>query len=160
MVIRMHIKSVKAARLDQEHAGCREKVGDIMDNKLKRFLAIAATVTVLNGISYALVPNALLPVYGVEPSAGAVLGFRFVGAALLTFGLTLWFVRESQDWTALRGVLLGAAVGNVVGIVVSLWAIQTGIMNGAGWLFVLTYVIFLLGYVYFLRAGAQKPAVG
>jgi len=131
-----------------------------MDNKLKRFLAIAAIVTVLNGISYALVPNTLLPVYGVEPSAGAALGFRFLGAALLTFGLTLWFVRESHDWTALRSVLLGAAVGNVVGIVVSLWAILTGIMNGTGWLFVLTYVIFLLGYVYFLWTGAQRPAVG
>jgi hypothetical protein len=131
-----------------------------MHNKLKRFLAIAAIVTVLNGISYALVPNSLLPMYGIEPSAGAVLGFRLLGAALLTFGLVLWFVRESHDWTALRGVLLGAAVGNVVGIVVSLWAIRTGIMNGTGWLFVLTYVIFLLGYVYFLWTGAQKPAVG
>jgi hypothetical protein len=80
-----------------------------------------------------------------------------LGAALLSFGLVMWFVRKSHDWTALRGVLLGAAVGNVAGIVVSLWAILTGIMNGMGWLFVLTYVIFLLGYVYFLRAGAQKP---
>jgi len=131
-----------------------------MDNKLKRFLAIAAIVTVLNGVCYALVPNALLPVYGVEPSAGAVLGFRFLGAALLTFGLTLWFVRESHDWTALRSVLLGATVGNVVGIVVSLWAILTGIMNGTGWMFALTYVIFLLGYVYFLWTGAQRPTVG
>jgi hypothetical protein len=131
-----------------------------MDVRLRRFLTIAAIVTVLNGISYALVPTALLPMYGVEPSAGAVLGFRFLGAALLTLGLVLWFVKESHDWTALRGVLLGAAVGNVVGIVVSLWAILTGIMNGTGWLFVLTYVIFLLGYVYFLWTGAQKPAVG
>jgi len=128
-----------------------------MDMRLRRFVAIAAIVTVLNGISYALVPNAVLPMYGVEPGAGAVLGFRLLGAALLSFGLVMWFVRKSHDWTALRGVLLGAAVGNVAGIVVSLWAILTGIMNGMGWLFVLTYVIFLLGYVYFLRAGAQKP---
>jgi len=157
----MHIKSVKAAESDQgKHSTAAQKVGKIMHNKLKRFLAIAAIVTVLNGISYALVPNSLLPMYGIEPSAGAVLGFRLLGAALLTFGLVLWFVRESHDWTALRGVLLGAAVGNVVGIVVSLWAIRTGIMNGTGWLFVLTYVIFLLGYVYFLWTGAQKPAVG
>ncbi|MGA2125026.1 MAG: hypothetical protein ABSG76_02640 [Xanthobacteraceae bacterium] len=131
-----------------------------MVTKLKRFLGIAAIVTVLNGISYALVPSALLPMYGIESSAGAVLGFRLLGAALLTFGLVLWFVRESHDWTALRGLLLGAAVGNAFGIAVSLWAILTGIMNGTGWLFVLTYGIFLAGYAYFLRAGVQTPAAG
>jgi hypothetical protein len=35
-----------------------------VDVKLKRFLGIAAIVTVLNGISYALIPNALLRIYG------------------------------------------------------------------------------------------------
>ncbi len=131
-----------------------------MEHKLKRFLAIAAIVTVLNGIGYALAPNALLPNYGIAPSAGAGLGFRFFGAALLTFGLILWFVRESHDWAALRGVLLGASIGNVIGTIVSLWAIFTGIMNGAGWLFVLTYVVLLAGYLYFLAAGQRKVAPG
>jgi hypothetical protein len=130
-----------------------------MDVRLKRFLAIAAIITVLNGISYVLAPNALLPNYGVEPSAGAALGFRLLGAALLTFGLIMWLVRESHDWIAVRGVLLGAAAGNVVGGIVSLWAVLTGVMNGAGWLFVVTYVAFLLGYVSFLWARARKPAV-
>ncbi len=130
-----------------------------MDIKLKRFLVIAAIITLLNGISYTLALSVLLPNYGVEPSAGAALGFRLFGTALLTFGLILWFVRESPDWTAVRGVLLGAAVGNVVGAIVSLWAILTGVMNGAGWLFVVTYVALLLGYVSFLWARAQKPAV-
>jgi len=129
-------------------------------DKLRLFLGITAVLTVIDGISHALVANALLPIYGIEPGAGAVLGFRLLGATLLTFGLILWFVRESRDWTALRAVLLGAAVGNVVGIVVSLWAILTGIMNGTGWLFVLTYAVYLLGYLYFLRAGAPKPAAG
>ena len=127
-----------------------------MDIRLKRFLAIAAIITLLNGVSYALVPNVLLPNYGIAPSAGAAFGFRLFGAALLTFGLILWFVRESSDWAAIRAVLIGASVGNVVGAVISLWAIFNGVVNGAGWLFVVTYVVLLLGYLASLRAGMRK----
>lgn len=138
----------------------RRRWEDVVEAKLKRFLAIVAIVSVFNGLSYALIPNALLPMYGIEPSPGAALGFRFFGSALLAFGMILWFVRESRDWAALRGVLLGATIGNAAGIVVSVWAILTGVMNSTGYLFPVTYVIFLLGYVYFLWAGAPKPAAG
>jgi hypothetical protein len=129
-----------------------------MDIKRRRFLGIAAIITVLNGVSYTLVPNALLPMYGIAPSAGGALGFRLLGAGLLTFGLILWFQRLSQDVIALRGLLIGATVGNTVGVIVSLWATLTGVMNGSGWLFVVTYAVLLIGYVYFLWQLSNKPA--
>ena len=75
---------------------------------------------------------------------------------MLTFGLILWFVRESSDWAAIRAVLIGASVGNAVGAVISLWAIFNDVVNGAGWLFVVTYVVLLLGYLASLRAGMRK----
>lgn len=131
-----------------------------MENiKRRRFLGIAAIITLLNGLGYTLVPNALLPTYGITATPGAALGFRLLGAALLAFGLILWFLRLSHDWTALRGLLIGATVGNIVGVIVSLLATLTGVMNGSGWLFVVTYAVLLIGYVYFLWEGVQKPAV-
>lgn len=136
-----------------------QQKGDVVEN-LKRFLAIAAVVTVINGISYTLATGIQLPIYGVAPSPGTLLGFRFFGAALLTFGLILWFVRQSHDWIAMRAVLIGASVGNIVGIVISLWATLTGVMNGLGWLFVGTYAILLLGYAYSLYAGSRKFGAG
>jgi hypothetical protein len=126
--------------------------------KLKRFLVIAAIVTLINGISYTLVPGALLPNYAIQPSPGAELGFRLFGAALLTFGLILWFLRDSREWTALRGLLIGASVGNIAGLIVSAWATVAGVMNGAGWLFVVTYGVLLLGYAYSLWALSRKTA--
>jgi hypothetical protein len=126
--------------------------------RLKQFLAFAAIITVINGLCYTLFPNALLPNYGIAPGAGVALGFRFFGSALLTFGLIMWFVRYSHDWTALRAVLIGATVGNIVGLVVSVWATVDGVMNGAGWLFVVTYGVLLLGYAYSLWAGSRKLA--
>ena len=126
--------------------------------KLKQFLAFAAVITIINGVSYSLFPNALLPTYGIAPGAGVALGFRLFGSALLTFGLIMWFVRYSHDWIALRAVLIGASVGNIVGLAVSLWATLTGVLNGMGWLFVVTYAVLLLGYAYSLWAGSRKLA--
>jgi uncharacterized protein YjeT (DUF2065 family) len=126
--------------------------------KLRRFLAIAAIVTLINGLGYTLIPGALLPNYGLQPAPAALLGFRLFGAALLTFGLILWFLRESKEWTAIRGLLIGASVGNIAGAIIAAEATVSGVMNGAGWLFVITYGVLLLGYAYSLWALMQKVA--
>jgi hypothetical protein len=131
-----------------------------MDVRFKRFLAFAAVITIINGICYTLFPNALLPTYGIAPEATVALGFRFFGTALLTFGLIMWFVRGSHDWTAIRAVLIGASVGNIAGVVVSLWATLTGVLNVMGWVFVVTYVVLLVGYVWSLWAGTRKRTTG
>ena len=126
--------------------------------KFKRFLAIAAIVTLFNGLLYTLASDLALPTYNLTPTPAAVLGFRLFGAALLTFGLILWFLRESREWIAIRGLLIGASVGNIVGLIVSAQATISGVMNGSGWLFVATYGILMLCYVYSLWALARKAA--
>src|SRR3984885_7462928 len=126
--------------------------------KFKRFLAIAAIVTLFNGLLYTLAAQLALPTYNLTPTPAAVLGFRLFGAALLTFGLILWFLRESREWIAIRGLLIGASVGNIVGLIVSAQATISGVMNGSGWLFVLTYGLLLLGYAYSLWALYRKHA--
>jgi hypothetical protein len=126
------------------------------NRKLKQFLALASIITLINGVGYTLVPGALLPNYGIQSAPGTLLGFRLFGAALLTFGLILWFLRDSREWTALRGLLIGASVGNIVGVIVSARATISGVMNGAGWLFVLTYGLLLLGYLYSFWALSRK----
>ena len=124
--------------------------------RLKRFLAFAGIITLINGIGYTLVPGALLTNYAIQVTPGTLLGFRLFGAALLTFGVILWMLRDSREWTALRGLLVGASVGNIAGLIVSAWATVAGVMNGAGWLFVLTYGVLLLGYLWSLYALSRK----
>ena len=126
-----------------------------MEN-LKRFFVIIAVISVLNGIGLLLSPAAVLVTYGIEPTAGAVLGFRLLGLTLIEFGLINWFVRQSHDWTALRGLLIGGSVGYALGFVVSIWATLDHMMNAAGWVLVVTYAVLLLGYIYSLWAGTKK----
>ena len=126
-----------------------------MEN-LKRFFVVIAVISVLNGIGLLLVPRAVMTTYGIESTAGAILGFRLLGLTLIEFGLINWFVRASHDWIALRGLLLGGTVGYALGFLVSIWATVSHVMNQGGWVLVVTYGILLLGYVYSLYAGTQK----
>ena len=128
-----------------------------MEN-LRRFLVVIAVISILNGIGLLLSPAVVLATYGIEPSAGALLGFRLLGLTLIEFGLINWFVRHSSDWTALRGLLIGGAVGYLLGLIVSAWATIAHLMNPAGWVLVATYGILLLGYLYSLWAGSKKFA--
>src|SRR3954451_9865629 len=50
-------------------------------------------------------------------------------------------------------VLIGYAVGNVVGVLVSIWGTLSGIMNPMGWSAVLIYGVLLAGDLYYLRLG-------
>jgi len=101
-----------------------------------------------------------LAFYGdATPNAPSILSLRFYGASLLSVGLVVWFVRETSDWTALRGLLLGLSIGNVVGVAVSIWGTVTGIMNAMGWSVVLIYLVLLAGFVYYLSAGRADARI-
>jgi hypothetical protein len=127
--------------------------------KVKLFLVIAAVIAILYGIAFLLIPGFVLASYGVTPNAPTILGFRFFGVALLSLGLVVWFVRDTSDWTALRGLLLGLSIGDVVGVVVSIWGTVTGIMNAMGWSAVLIYLVLLAGSVYYLSAGRADAGI-
>ena len=122
--------------------------------KVKLFVAIAAVIAILYGIVFLLIPGVALAFYGdAMPNVSSILSIRFYGASLLSLGLVGWFVKETSDWTALRGLLLGLSIGNVAAVVVAIWGTVTGIMNAMGWSVVLIYLVLLVGFVYYLSAG-------
>ena len=126
-----------------------------MEN-LKRFFVVITVISVLTGILLLLAPGAVLASYGVEVTAGSMLGFRLLGLTLIEFGLINWFVRASHDWIALRGLLIGGTVGYALGLIVSIWATVTHVMNPGGWVLVGTYAILLFFYVLSLYSGTKK----
>jgi hypothetical protein len=123
---------------------------------LKRFFVVIAVISVLNGLGLLLAPNAVIATYGIAPGPGAELGFRLLGLTLIEFGLINWFVRYSNDWTALRGLLIGGTVGYALGFIVSIWATLSHVMNPGGWVLVGTYGVLLIFFVYSLWAGTKK----
>jgi hypothetical protein len=117
------------------------------------FLMISAVVAGLFGLGFVLVPGFMFSIYGIASAPASVLGFRLFGSALIAIGVLTWLLRDSTDWLAARALLLSVAVGNVIGLLLVLFATVNGTLSGMGWSAVLIYLLLLIGEGYFLSRG-------
>jgi hypothetical protein len=124
----------------------------------KLYLTIAAIIAILYGIAFVLIPAEMLQPYGVLPEPHVILTIRLLGSAFLGFGLILWFARDFQDWSAVRGVLIANTVADAVGGVVIAWGTIQGTVNALGWSNVILYALLVLGALYCLSVGSHKLA--
>jgi uncharacterized membrane protein YfcA len=122
----------------------------------KLYLTIAAIVAVLYGIGFLVFPGNLVMLYGEPPEVHVTLNIQFFGSALLAWGLIVWFARDCRDWAMVRGVLIGSVVGQVVGVLVTIWGMTQGILNAAAWSSLIVYVLLLAGALYSLFTGPHK----
>jgi hypothetical protein len=75
-----------------------------------------------------------------------------VQGALLALAVIQWSARDFPE-AAVRPVLIGLCVVDVVNLVVSVTATMAGTMNAMGWSAVLIYFCGAVGAGYFLTAG-------
>lgn len=127
-----------------------------MDTRL--YFTIAAIVAILFGIAFLLVPAQVSVVYGLIPNPSSVLSDRFFGSALLAWGVILWTARDFSEAAAIRGVLIGSVVGQIVGGAVNVWGTVRGLFNGLAWTTTILYVLLLIGAIYCLAASERKTA--
>lgn len=113
--------------------------------KTSTYLAVAGAVSLLFGVVFLLFPEFSVKQYGVPADPHVLMLGRYFGGMLLTYGLIFWFARSTRDEVALRALLLGAVVGNVIGLVISAWAGLAGLQNAMAWFSVVIYGLFLLG---------------
>jgi len=95
-----------------------------MDTRL--YLTVAAIVAILYALAFLLFPvHASLFFSGfAEPRAISYL--RFCGAAILAWGLIIWFARDFPCWYPVRSVLIASVGELVVNRILNVWAIVTG----------------------------------
>jgi len=103
-----------------------------------------------------LIPQKLVELHGglLDPHVFGAL--RLYGAALLALGLILWFARDFREWHAVRGVLVGYAVGNVVILIVNVWNTFQGVVNARAWASTVVIALLLFGALYFLSIGSRS----
>jgi peptidoglycan/LPS O-acetylase OafA/YrhL len=83
---------------------------------------------------------------------------RFCGAAVLAWGLIVWFARDFRDRDAVRGVLIASIVGLAANIILNVWATVQGWLNANAWGSAIVLVLLLVGAVYQLSLGARETA--
>lgn len=90
------------------------------------YLTIAAVIAILYALAFLIIPIQASLFFSDFAEARAVLYLRFCGAAVLAWGLIVWFARDFQGWHPVRGVLIGSIVGLVVNIIITVWATLAG----------------------------------
>ena len=88
-----------------------------MDTRL--YLTIAAIVAIVYALGFLLIPTPLSLLFSDFAEPRAVLNLRFCGAAILAWGVILWFARDFQDWAAVRAILIGSVVGLAVNLIIN-----------------------------------------
>ena len=127
-----------------------------MDTRL--YLTIAAAVAILYALAFLLIPVQASLFFSDFAEPRAVLYLRFCGAAVLAWGLIVWFARDFRDRDAVRGVLIASIVGLAANIILTVWATVQGWLNANAWGSTVVLVLLLAGAVYQLSFGARETA--
>ena len=120
---------------------------------IRLYLTIAAVVAILYALAFLLIPVTASLFFSDFAEPRAVLYLRFCGAAILAWGLIVWFARDFQNWYPVRSVLVGSVVGLVVNIIITVWATLAGWLNAKAWGSAVVLVLLLIGAAYQLSIG-------
>jgi hypothetical protein len=123
---------------------------------MKLLMASNAVLALLFALGFLLVPGRLLAAYGTTADAALVQMARFFGAAMLGYALLTWLARGAGPSRTRRDILLALALSFAVGFLVALQGQISGVVNRLGWLTVAVYLLYTLGYGYFLLADRES----
>ena len=102
------------------------------------------------GLAFLLLPWFVLPIFGIAPASGAVFIAQLYGAAILGIAAMAWFAKDTRDSLSVRAILIGFLTLDVIGLIVTILAVLSGVVNVLGWLVVVLFLTLSLMRVYFL----------
>jgi len=118
---------------------------------LTNLLRLHAILAAIYGLGLVLAPEfivSLLSPFPLNP-VGADIA-RLFGAALILVMFVAWGASQLTDRLSRRMVAGGLLVYTTLGVVISTWGQLAGNWNALGWSTIISYLIFVRGYGYFL----------
>ncbi|HTP50025.1 MAG TPA: hypothetical protein VMK42_04950 [Anaeromyxobacteraceae bacterium] len=113
---------------------------------MKALFTIHAFVSWAFGLAFLLVPIALLKAYGITLNPGSTIVVRLLGGAFVGLGLMAWLSSHVAPAEGLRAIILGITVTAALGCLVSLHGVMSGGSNALGWVSVVLYGFFAVGF--------------
>jgi hypothetical protein len=121
----------------------------------KNLMIIKALVSLVFGIFLLAAPDALFSFLGATLGVGGMFPAREYGSALIGNLFLCWFAKDAAESEARRAIIIGLFVYDLIALIVTTITVIAGVLNPLGWLIVLVYLFFTLGFGYFL----YKPKV-
>ena len=119
--------------------------------KLSYWMAAKAVVEIVFGVCFVLAPVRLASLYGMELDQSGALMAQLFGTVFIFGSIVLWLARkEPITNAAVKAIVTAVVVSNAIGFIVSLLAKLAEVWNALGWLSVLLFLVFGLGFAYFL----------
>lgn len=124
----------------------------------RTLLFLNSFVAFLFGAAFLIVPTMAISQFGVDNYASTKMLAQFFGTAMIALGLILWFAKDVTDEGVQRGIGISLLIGALAGLIVTVLATVGGTLRTNGWLLIIVYVLFGLGFVYliFLRPRANQ----
>lgn len=116
----------------------------------KFLFVLNALLAFVFGVAFLVVPAQSLGFFQAEQYAATLLMGRFFGSAMIALGLVLWFVKDANDDGVQKMVAISLLISSVLGLVVNIMGIASGVIRTNGWISIIVYVLFALGYAFML----------
>jgi hypothetical protein len=116
----------------------------------KLLMEIKAAVCLAFGVLMLALPGALLSIFGVTLSSGGMFTAREYGAALFGNMFLCWFAKNAGESDARKAIIIALFVYDLIGFIMTTITVIAGVLNPLGWLVVLVYLFFTLGFGYYL----------
>jgi drug/metabolite transporter (DMT)-like permease len=109
----------------------------------------------LLGAVLLVVPALAIGQFGVDSYTSTRLMAQFFGTAMLALGLLLWFVKDVPSEAMQRGMAISMLVGALGGLGITALGAFTGTLRTNGWMAIIIYFLFGLGYALLLFVRRQ-----
>lgn len=117
--------------------------------KRNTFMSIAAVIGLVFGVSFVLFPGQMMSLYETEVGEAGIWLGRYFGSAIIGVTVVNWLARNADTSVALRAILLGFCVMSIVGLIVAVLEMISGISGALIWLNIVIYLFLAVGYGYF-----------
>ena len=117
----------------------------------KILFMLSAAVAAILGLALVFAPDATLSQFGVETRVAELHMARFLGAAIASLGILLWFAKDASEENVQRNMGYAMLAGTVLALFVTILGVAVnGVLRSLGWVVILIEVAFALGYVFVL----------
>jgi CHASE2 domain-containing sensor protein len=116
----------------------------------KILFVLNALVVFVLGAALLFVPEMTLEQFQTQLRVPEVVQARYLGAALLTLGLMLWFVKDISDERLQKNFSAVGLIGSILAVIVTIISITKGVLSINSWIPIVVEVVFSLGYAFVL----------
>lgn len=118
----------------------------------KMMFTLNAIVALVFGAVFLLMPETILNYFEAEAYVATILMGRFFGSAMISLGLLLWFTKDMPDEAVQKWMAISMFASAVLGLIVTILDIasEKNIMRANGWIAIVVYLLFALGYGFLL----------